>query len=232
MLLAAGLGTRMRPLTDSVPKPLIEVCGRALLERVATAAAGEGCRHFVVNVHHLADRMERGLDALRGAHLDWDVAVSDERAQRLESGGGTRKALPLLPGDPILVMNTDSFWRTAADRPLARMAAAFDGGGVDAMLLCAQPHRALGFRRSHDFCLAPNGAITLDQGAPVIYAGVALLSRRLFDETPEGPFSLNLLFEAALGRERLGGVVLDAPWYHVGDPQALAQTEAALAGVA
>jgi MurNAc alpha-1-phosphate uridylyltransferase len=125
-------------------------------------------------------------------------------------------------------MNTDAFWPEGSDKPLARMQARYQDA-ADIVLLCAQPARASGFARSHDFCLDPTGTITRDYGAPVIYAGVALMGRSLFADTPDGAFSLNLLFEAALERESLKGVVLDAPWYHVGDAGGLAAAERALA---
>ena len=140
-----------------------------------------------------------------------------------------KHALPLLSGDSFFVLNTDAFWPLGADKPLGRMLARFAEQQPDILLLCVHPFRATGFRRSHDFCLAPDGHITLDWGAPVIYAGVALVRRHLFDDTPHGPFSLNLLFERAMAAEKLFGLALDAPWLHVGDPEALLQAERVLA---
>lgn len=219
MLLAAGLGTRLRPITDTLPKPLVPVAGKPLIEHIMANARIEGATRFVANAHYRADQLL--------AHFGGLLKVSRED-ELLGTGGGVKRALPMLHSDPILVMNTDAFWPAGADRPLARMLSRHSGPD-DIVLLCIQPSRATGFGRSHDFCLDPHGRVTRDYGAPVIYGGVALLSPRLFDDTPDGPFSLTDLFEAALERETLHGVVLDAPWFHVGDPQALAATEAILA---
>ncbi|MCP8883055.1 nucleotidyltransferase family protein [Devosia sp. XJ19-1] len=218
MLLAAGLGTRLRPLTQTLPKPLVPVAGTPLIERIMANARAEGATRFLANAHYRADQLL--------AHFGGLLKVNREEAL-LGTGGGVRAALPMIHSDPFFVMNTDAFWPAGSDAPLGRMRARYDQSD-DIVLLCVQPSRATGFDRSHDFCLDPMGRITLDYGAPVIYAGVALLDRSLFDETPDGPFSLNILFEAALERESLKGVVLDAPWFHVGDPAALAATEQAL----
>ena len=218
MLLAAGLGTRLRPVTETLPKPLVPVAGVPLIERIMANARAEGATRFVANAHYRADQLL--------AHFGGLLKVNRE-AELLGTGGGVKAALPMLHSDPFFVMNTDAFWPAGSDAPLERMQARH-AEPDDIVLLCVQPHRASGFGRSHDFCLDPMGRITLDYGAPVIYAGVALMGRSLFDETPDGAFSLNRLFEAALERESLKGVVLDAPWFHVGDPEALAAAERAL----
>lgn len=215
MLLAAGLGTRLRPITETLPKPLVPVAGVPLIERIMGNARAEGAKRFVANAHYRADQIL--------AHFGGLLKVSRED-DLLGTGGGVKRALPMLHSDPILVMNTDAFWPSGSDAPIARMLARY-AGGDDIVLLCVHPRNATGFARSHDFCLAPDGSITRDYGAPVIYAGVALLGKSLFDGTPDGAFSLNDLFEAALERETLHGVVLDAPWFHVGDPAALAEAE-------
>lgn len=215
MLLAAGLGTRMRPLTENLPKPLIPVAGIPLIERVIGNARAEGAKRFVANAHYRADQVL--------AHFGGLVKVSRED-ELLGTGGGVKRALPMLHSNPFLVMNTDVFWPIGSDRPLARMLARHTGP-QDVVILCVQPRRATGFRRSHDFCLAPDGLVTRDYGAPVIYGGVTVLGRSLFADTPDGPFSLYALMEAALERETLKGVVLDASWFHVGDPAALAEAE-------
>ena len=218
MLLAAGLDTRLRPVTETLPKPLVPVAGVPLIERIMANARAEGATRFVANAHYRADQLL--------AHFGGLLKVNRE-AELLGTGGGVKAALPMLHSDPFFVMNTDAFWPAGSDAPLQRMQARH-AETDDIVLLCVQPHRASGFGRSHDFCLDPMGRITLDYGAPVIYAGVALMGRSLFDETPDGAFSLNRLFEAALERESLKGVVLDAPWFHVGDPEALAAAERAL----
>ena len=225
MILAAGLGTRMRPLTDATPKPLLKLAGKPLLDRVASLAHAEGATRFVVNAHHHVEQMKphvMALDAsIAGTHFELSVEET-----LLNTGGGLKAALPLLEGDPILVTNSDSLWLTG-DTPLTRMIDAYDGRIV---LLCVHPFRAAGFtRRSHDFCLAPDGEVTNDRGAPVIYAGVALIPRALVEAAPDGPFSLFDLFDAALQRGELRGVALGSQWLHIGDPEALTAAEARLA---
>lgn len=218
MLLAAGLGTRLKPLTDTLPKPLVPVGGVPLIERIMANARAEGAKRFAANAHYRADQLL--------AHFGGLLKVNREEVL-LDTGGGVKAALPMLASDPFFVMNTDAFWPAGSDAPLARMRARFEDP-ADIVLLCAQPARASGFARSHDFCLDPMGRVTRDYGAPVIYAGVALMGKSVFADTPDGPFSLNLLFEAALEDERLKGVVLDAPWFHVGDAEGLAAAERAL----
>ncbi|MBU1174171.1 MAG: nucleotidyltransferase family protein [Alphaproteobacteria bacterium] len=220
ILLAAGLGTRLRPLTGTRPKPLVAVAGQPLIERVVAPLAGEGLTRFAVNAHYLADQMAAAVDALPLRFPGCRFSLSREDEVMLGTGGGARAALPLIETDPVLVANTDAFWRPADDRPLARMAARFDADPDSVVLLCAHPACALGFRRSHDFCLDPKSAITKDSGLPVIYAGVVLLGRVWFAGRPDGPFSMNRIFEAALEQDRLRGVLLDAEWFHIGDPEA------------
>jgi len=225
MILAAGLGTRMRPLTDATPKPLLKLGGRALLDRVVGLAHSEGARRFVVNAHHHAGQMKAHVAALGAARFGTSFALSNE-PELLDTGGGVKAALPLLETDPILVMNSDSLWFTD-DKPLGRLCAAYDG---QITLLCVHPMRATGFsRRSHDFCLAPDGSITSDTGAPVIYAGTALFPRAVLAAGPEGRFSLYDLIDHALQAGTLRGVALGTDWLHVGDPQALDLAEARLA---
>lgn len=222
MVLAAGLGRRMRPLSLATPKPLIEVAGKPLLAHALDAARAEGLSRFVINAHHLADRMERYVRALGPGHV-----LSAEETL-LDTGGGMKKALPILAGDPVLALNADTFWRPGADRPLMRMRALHARGRADIVLLCVAPDRALGFRNGADYMLAADGTVSAALGRPVIYAGAALIGRHLFAETPDGAFSLFRLFEAARTRGRLAGVLLEAQWYHVGDPAALDQAERAL----
>ena len=217
MLLAAGLGQRMRPLTEALPKPLLPVGGVPLIERVMANARAEGAARFVANAHYRADQIL--------AHFGGLLKVSREEAL-LDTGGGVKQALPMLHSDPFFVMNSDAFWPAGADRPLERMLARHRAGRIT--LLCVQPARASGFARSHDFCLAPNGTVTRDYGAPVIYGGVALLERDWFADSPDGAFSLLDLFERAQADERLHGVMLDAPWFHVGDQAGLEAAEKAL----
>ena len=216
MLLAAGLGTRLRPITDTIPKPLVPVAGVPLIERIMGNAKAEGAQRFIANAHHHADQIL--------AHFGGLLKVSRED-ELLGTGGGVKRALPMLHSDPILVMNTDAFWPSGSDAPIGRMIARYRDE-AEMVLLCVHPRDASGFsRRSHDFCLSPQGLITRDYGAPVIYGGVALMGKKLFEGTPDGAFSLFDLFESCLERETLFGVALDAPWFHVGDAIALAEAE-------
>jgi MurNAc alpha-1-phosphate uridylyltransferase len=179
-------------------------------------AKAEGAKRFVANAHYRADQVL--------AHFGGLLKVSRED-ELLGTGGGIKRALPMLHSDPILVMNTDAFWPAGSDAPISRMLARFSDE-AEMVLLCVHPRDASGFtRRSHDFCLSPQGQITRDYGAPVIYGGVALLGKSLFDNTPDGAFSLFDLIEGCLDRETLFGVALDAPWFHVGDPASLAEAE-------
>ncbi|RUT30317.1 nucleotidyltransferase family protein [Arsenicitalea aurantiaca] len=229
MLLAAGLGRRMLPLTAHTPKPLLRVGGMALIDHVIEAARAEGCTRFVVNAHHHAGQVLEHVAGVAAEFPALSFQVSHEFETLLETGGGLKKALPLLEGDPILAMNADAFWPVGADAPIARMLERFAEGRADIVLLCVHPHRAIGFRRSHDFCLDPRGRVTRDAGAPVVYAGVALIARSALADTPDGPFSLNLVFDRALEAGRLAGVPLMAPWLHVGDPEAMLEAGRALA---
>lgn len=208
MLLTAGNGQALWP-----------VAGVPLIERVLATAKAEGAKRVVAN----------GLAADHGvlAHFGGLVKVSRQDAP-LGSGGGVRQALPMLYSDPILVLETSSFWLPEADAPFGRMIARHEGA-QDIVLLCVHPRDAVGFGRSHDFCLSPRGEVTRDSGAPVIFAGATLLGKSLFDTAPEGMFSLDLLIDAALERETLYGVVLDAPWFSVTDTPSLARVEADLA---
>ena len=220
MLLAAGLGTRLRPLTEAMPKPLVPVAGVPLIERIMDNAKAEGAKRFTANAHYRADQLL--------AHFGGLLKVSRED-ELLGTGGGVKRALPMLHSDPFFIMNTDAFWPAGSDAPLGRMIARFSGD-AEIVLLCVHPRDASGFDRSHDFCLSPQGAVTRDYGAPVIYGGVALVGKALFAGTPDGAWSLTEIFEKALERESLFGVALDAPWFHVGDPKALAEAERRLQG--
>lgn len=227
MILAAGLGTRMRPLTDTRPKPLVEVDGVTLLDRVIGLAKAEGARSFVINSHYQAHQIDAHVRELAAADPDCGYALSHED-ELLGTGGGLKRALPLMKSDPVLVMNADAFWLAGTDAPLARLMARFRAGDCDVALLCAHPARAIGFRRSHDFCLAPDGHVTADRGTPVIYTGVMAIRRAAVSGESDTCFSLFRQIEAARLANRLYGVMLLTPWLHVGDVAAIAEAEAAL----
>jgi len=227
IVLAAGFGRRMLPLTETTPKPLLEAGRRPLIDHVISNCMAEGCNRFAINAHYHADQIAAHVEKLQRRFPLAEFQLSEEPGAPLDTGGGAKKALSLLDSDPVLIANADAFWPTGDDKPLQRMQHQF-AGDADIVLLCAHPGRATGFRRSHDFCLAPDKKITNDRGMPVIYAGVALIGRALFADTPEGPFSLLDLFYKALEEGRLHGVLLDAPWLHAGDPEALAEIDAML----
>lgn len=225
-VLAAGLGKRMRPITATVPKPLVEVAGRALLDHALDRAAEGGIRQAVVNVHYLADLIEGHVAKRKVAP---EIVVSDEREALLETGGGVKKALPLLGDEPFVVFNADSFWLEGPDSNLARLVAAWSPETMDILLLVAPTATSLGYEGAGDFVMASDGRLERRgerEVAPFIYAGVAILKPGLFADTPEGAFSLNLLFDRAIAADRLHGLRLDGQWLHVGTPEAIEAAEA------
>lgn len=227
MVLAAGLGTRMRPITDRIPKPLVEVAGKTLLDHVLDPLAEAGVRRAVVNVHHLADQIEAAV-AGRSAPA---VVISDERAQILDSGGGVTRALPHL-GETFLLRNADSFWTDRAASNLSRMIAAFDPARMDTLLLLAAMEASVGFDGAGDFFLGADGRLTRRGGAdraPYAYAGAAIMRKADFAGRADGEvFSLNALWNASLAAGRLHGLVLDGLWLHVGTPEAIGEAERAI----
>lgn len=228
MVLAAGLGQRMRPITDTLPKPLVAIGGKAMLDHALDRLAEAGVREAVVNVHHLADRIEAHLAGRTSPH----VTISDERAQLLETGGGVRKALPLLGPHPFFHVNSDSLWSESGRSNLSAMTRRWDASAMDMLLMLAERETSIGFDGAGDFVRDEAGRLTrrgAAASAPFIYAGVAILKPDLFEATPEGPFSLNLLFDRAIAAGRLYGQVLEGQWLHVGTPDAIAPAEAAFA---
>jgi MurNAc alpha-1-phosphate uridylyltransferase len=227
-VLAAGLGTRMRPLTDRVPKPLVGLAGRTLLDHVLDRIAEAGIGEAVVNVHYLADQIEQHLRGRRAPR----ITISDERAQLLETGGGIAKALPLLGDGPFLVHNSDSVWREAGLSNLAALAAAFDAGRMDGLLLLADRSTSLGYAGRGDFHLGADGRlrrVAPNETARFVFAGVSIATPRLMCDCPPGAFSLNRVWDRALAEGRLFGLALAGTWMHVGDPAALRDAEALLA---
>ena len=231
MVLAAGLGTRMRPLTDDRPKALVEVGGRALIDHVLDRLANAGVEMAVVNVHWFADRLEAHL-AARGRGPG--IVISDERAELLETGGGLKKAHPLLGDAPVFVANIDSVWMDRGAAPWAdALVRLWDPVTMDACLLLATREGAIGFEGDGDFFLAEDGRLTFRgeaPSAPFAYMGVHITRPDYADGGPDGPFSLSPLWRASAAAGRLYGCVLDGDWMHVGDPQARDEAEARLAG--
>ena len=229
MVLAAGLGTRMRPLTDDRPKALVEVGGRALIDHVLDRLAEAGVERAVVNVHWFADRLEAHL-AARGRGPA--ITISDEREELLETGGGLKKAHPLLGDDPIFVANIDSVWMDRSDAPWAEeLVRLWDPLKMDACLLLATREGTIGFEGDGDFFLAEDGRLTFRgeaASAPFAYMGVHITRPDYADGGPDGPFSLSPLWRASAAAGRLYGCVLNGDWVHVGDPQARDEAEARL----
>lgn len=231
MVLAAGLGTRMRPLTDDRPKALVEVGGRALIDHVLDRLADAGVQRAVVNVHWFADRLEAHL---RARPHGPEIVISDERAELLETGGGLKKARPLLGDDPVFVANIDSVWIDRTRTPggaLADLIRLWDPDRMDTALLLARREDSIGFEGAGDFMLADDGRLTFRgdaPSAPYAYMGVHITRPDYADAGPDGPFSLSPLWRASAAKGRLFGCVLDGDWMHVGDPEARDQAEARL----
>lgn len=226
MVLAAGLGQRMRPITDTCPKPLVRIAGRAMLDHALDRLREGGIGRAVVNVHHLADQIERHLAATRAPA----ITISDERDALLETGGGVKRALPLL-GETFLAMNSDSLWAEHGESNIRRMLAAWRPARMDCLLLLAD-RDSLGYEGGGDFHRDARGRLARrikGEGAPYVYAGVGIFKRGSFADTPEGAFSLNLIFDRAIAAGRLFGHVLDGEWLHVGTPDAIPAAEARLA---
>jgi MurNAc alpha-1-phosphate uridylyltransferase len=228
MVLAAGFGVRMRPLTDTTPKPLIEVAGKALLDHVLDRLANAGVEKAVINVHYLADRIERHV-ATRAAPR---IVISDERDHLLDTGGGVVKALPELGTEPFFHINSDTIWIDGVMPNLNRLAENFDAATMDALLLLAPGAGSIGYEGRGDFLMAADGRLRTRPEravAPFVYAGAAILAPRLFNGAPAGAFTLTKLFARAIEAGRLHGLRMEGLWMHVGTPEAIARAEQAIA---
>ena len=224
MVLAAGLGTRMRRFSDTLPKPLVPLAGRPLIDHVLDRLAEAGLKHAVVNVHHLADQIEAHL-ATRTAPA---ITISDERGALLDTGGGVVHALPLIGDAPFMIHNSDSVWAEGVGSNIERLIDAFDGERMDSLLLLALGAESLGYDGHGDFVMAPDGALQRRgerRESPFVFAGVSIAHPRLFDDAPDGAFSLNVLWDRAMARGRLFGLRLEGTWMHIGTPEAVADAE-------
>ncbi|MDX1484622.1 MAG: nucleotidyltransferase family protein [Alphaproteobacteria bacterium] len=230
MVLAAGLGTRLRPITDALPKPLVEVAGRTILDRALDALLDAGVERCVVNTHYLAPMIEAHLAGRTMPHCE----LSHEE-HLLDTGGGVARALPALGPDPFFVVNADILWDEGpAGAALARLAAAFDAARMDALLLMVPRSRAVGYDGPGDFSVDDSGRLARrGEGwtAPYVFTGLQILAPRLFDGCPDGAFSLNLLYDRAIAANRLFGVEHDGRWFHIGTPAGLELAQAALARI-
>lgn len=231
MVLAAGFGKRMRPLTDALPKPLVEVGGRSLLDRILDRLDAVGVEAVVVNLHHLGQQIERHLSDRTRPPL-----LFSREAEILETGGGVKHALPELGDAPFFVVNGDVLWLDGLEPALSRLARAWRDEAMDSLLMMQPIASAVGYDgRAGDFTMAPGGRLRRRrerESAPFIFAGMQILHPRIFAGAPEGPFSLNLLFDKAEAAGRLWGVRHDGRWFHVGTPAALAEAEAVLRDLA
>lgn len=228
MVLAGGLGLRMRPLTLATPKPLIKLAGKPLLGYVLDRLEAAGIDTVVVNVHYLPDQIEAFVKTR--AHPT--IVVSDERAGLLDTGGGVLRALDHLGPDPFFICNADSISLPVGTPSLARMAAAFEAKTMDCLMLLASTANAIGYDGRGDFFMTPDGHLKRRgerEIAPFAFTGTSLAHPRLFEGAPSGPFSLNRLWDRALQQERLRGLRQDGQWMHIGTPEALDQAERQLA---
>ena len=228
IVLAAGLGTRMRPYNGHVPKPLVQIGGKSLIDYSLDRLADAGVERAVVNVHHLADALERHLATRRRPR----IVISDERGKLLGTGGGVAKALPELGAAPFFLVNSDTVWLDGVKPNFARLAEAFDAAAMDALLLLAPTTESIGYVGRGDFAMLPDGRLrprAEREVVPFVYAGAAILAPALFADAPAGPFPLTVLFDHAGANGRLFGLRLEGVWMHVGTPEAVAAAEAALA---
>ena len=228
MVMAAGLGKRMRPLTATRPKPLVEVAGRALIDHALDRLRAAGIRKIVVNVHYLADALEAHLKAKA---KDFDVRISDERKLLLETGGGLILAEPMIDADPFLVVNSDNYWIDGPADTLQLLASLWREEEMDALLLLVPQARAGNHSGQGDFHMMADGRLARrEKGkiAPFVYTGIQMVSKRLLRDAPEGPFSTNVLWDRAIAEGRCFGAVHQGLWFDVGNPAAIKQTERAL----
>jgi len=228
MIMAAGLGTRMRPLTDDRPKPLVMVAGKALIDHDLDRLVAAGVKRVVVNLHYKAEMLKAHLAKRRDIKIAW----SDETGELLGTGGGIVRALPLFDGKPFFILNSDSIWVEGVSSALGRMMEFWDDTRMDGLLLMASMVTAMGYEGRGDFVLDAEGHVARpdeDAVTPFAYPGVQIVHPRLFTDAPKGAFSTNVVWDRAIAARRLFGTRLDGVWIHVGTPQARDEAEAYLA---
>jgi MurNAc alpha-1-phosphate uridylyltransferase len=232
MVLCAGLGTRMASANSALPKPLVPLQGKALIDHVLDRHAEAGIERAVVNVHHRADLIEAHLKGRRVPRIE----ISDEREKLLDTGGGTRKALPRLGAGAFLIHNSDSVWIEGVGPNLGRLMEAWDDARMDCLMLLALSSHSLGYQGRGDFVFETDGRIRRrrigQELLPFAFAGVSVAHPRLFDGSPEGAFSLNVVWDRAIAAGRAFGLRMEGTWMHVGSADALAQAEQRLARAA
>jgi N-acetyl-alpha-D-muramate 1-phosphate uridylyltransferase len=228
MVMAAGKGTRMRPLTNDRPKPLVTIGGETLLDHVLKHLRGASVGRIVANVHYLADMIEAHL----AEHAsDFDVVISDERDALLETGGGLMRAKPMLRADPFICVNTDNVWTDNGENSFVHLAKHWDDARMDALMLVVPREQALFHAGRGDFNLDVDGQLSRrlpDQNAPFVWTGIQLLSQRLLVDPPGDAFSTNIFWDRAIAQGRLFGVVHHGSWVDVGTPEAIPAAEAVL----
>ena len=231
MVLSAGLGKRMAPAANGLPKPLVRLGGKALIDHALDRLAEAGVARAVVNVHHQADQIEKHLQGRQKPAIE----ISDERAALLDTGGGVKKALGRLGPGSFLIHNADSVWIEGVGSNLARLAGAWDEARMDCLMLLAPASASHGYQGRGDFALESDGRIRRrrveQELVPFAFTGVSVAHPRLFDASPDGAFSLNLVWSQAIAAARAYGVRMDGVWMHVGSPDALAEAERCLSGV-
>jgi MurNAc alpha-1-phosphate uridylyltransferase len=230
MVLAAGLGLRMRPLSLQKPKPLLDVAGRPLISYAFDRLKLAGVKNIIVNVHHLAGQVEEWA-----RKQDWaSVTISDERGELLDTGGGIARALPWLGNGPFFVLNSDTFWTDDAAPALSRLIEGWRDDEMDCLLLLSELQSAVGYEGPGDFRMAPQGNLErrgTGEGRDYVYAGAFLVHPRLFRGCPKGRFSMNILWDKAIAGQRLFGLIHEGKWFHVGTPAQLALAESMLSGI-
>jgi MurNAc alpha-1-phosphate uridylyltransferase len=230
MVLAAGLGTRLRPITDTMPKPLVPIAGKPMIDYGLDALAEAGIKRAVVNVHHFADQMTAHL-ATRDTPA---IILSDETDRLMNSGGGLARGLKRLDREAVMVMNADLFWigePKGGKTNLQRLADAFDPDRMDMVMLCVKLEDTTGHNGRNDFSMDAQGRLTRyreDAGVPVVYAGALALMPALLDDAPDDAFNLNIYFDRAIEKGRLHGIMLEGHWITVGTPEAIGAAEAVI----
>ncbi|MEI9930792.1 MAG: nucleotidyltransferase family protein [Rhizomicrobium sp.] len=228
MVMAAGLGTRMRPLTNDRPKPLVEVMGKALIDHAIDRLVDAGVTLIVVNAHYKSDQLKSHL----AKRKDVEIRVSEETDELLGTGGGILKALPNFGGEPFFVLNSDSIWVEGMGHALGRMKERWNPDEMDALLLMASMVTAMGFEGTGDFNMDSEGHLSRvpeHRVSPYAYPGVQIVHPRMFDDATETSFSMNVLWNIAIEKRRLFGIRLDGVWMHVGTPEAVKEADAFLA---
>ena len=228
MILAAGLGTRMRPLTDNIPKPLIKVNGKALIDYKLDAAKQAGIKTVVINVHYLPEQVEDHLRKVSGL----EIIISDERKELMDSGGGIANALHHFDDHPFVVLNSDTFWHGDIPPSLLQLLDFWNEDNMDILMALAKTVEAIGFGGAGDFFKDQNHLLTRrgkKLSAPFAFSGDYIVHPRIFENTPKGPFSANNLYDSAIADQRLYGLSLNGLWLHVGTPQSLSEAQSAIA---